>query len=72
MILTTLLRQNSEAIRRVGTDARDEARRAGVPAYYMDPALGDGIVRDMPDGTCERVERRDGRRTVVETYDPRT
>ncbi|WP_267426203.1 hypothetical protein [Methylobacterium sp. GC_Met_2] len=72
MILTTLLRQNSEAIRRVGTDARDEVRRAGVPAYYMDPALGDGIVRDMPDGTRERVERRDRRRTVVETYDPRT
>jgi hypothetical protein len=72
MILTKLIRENAEAIRQVGTRALEEARQAGVPAYYMDPSLGEGVVREMPDGTRERIERRDGRDVVVETYGPRS
>jgi hypothetical protein len=71
MNLTKLIRENAEAIKQVGARALEEARQAGVPAYYMDPALGPGIVREMPDGTRERIERRQGRDVIVETYDPR-
>lgn len=71
MILTKLIRENAEAISQVGVRALEEAKHAGVPAYYMDPSLGDGIIRELPDGTRERVERRNGWDVVTETYGPR-
>lgn len=71
MILTKLIRENAEAISQIGVRALEEARQAGVPAYYMNPSLGDGIVRELPDGTRERIERRGGQAVVVETYAPR-
>jgi hypothetical protein len=39
-----------------------------VPAHYVDPALGDGIIREMPDGTRQRVDLNDGEEVVVETF----
>jgi hypothetical protein len=37
----------------------------------MDPSLCDGIIREMPDGTRQRVELKNGEEVVVETFGPR-
>ncbi|MGU3538382.1 hypothetical protein [Methylobacterium sp. A54F] len=68
MMLFDRLRENAEAIRALGAAAIARAHRAGVPAYAMDPALGDGLVRHMPDGTRQRVAVVDGVEVVIETY----
>ena len=70
MMLSKLITERAEAIRQVGARALEEARQAGVPAYYMDRSLGDGIIREMPDGTRERIQRHVGEDVVVETYGP--
>ncbi len=49
-ILQELL-DRAEQIRSIGTEARAEARALGVPSYYIDPAVGDGIIEELPDGT---------------------
>ena len=71
MHLFDLFERNWPTIKEVGARARAEARRDGVPIFYMDRSLGDGIVREWPDGTRERVERRDGQHVVTQTYAPR-
>ncbi len=48
MILFDKVRENAEGLRRMGERALDEAGRAGVPAYYMDPAYGEDIIREFP------------------------
>ena len=68
MILFDKLRENADAIRQVGAIAREKARAAGVPSYYMDPALGEGIIKEMPDGTRHRIEPSDGGDVVVESF----
>ena len=45
----------AEDLRTMGWRAIEQARRAGVPAYFMKPELGDGIIRRLPDGTLHRV-----------------
>lgn len=72
MTLFELLDANMHAVEAVGVRAVAAARRAGVPAYYVDPALGAGIVRELPDGTRERFERAAGRRVIVARYGPRS
>ena len=67
MVLFDALRKNSDAIRRVGERAAEEARRLGVPCHYMDAAVCAGIIREMPDGSRQRVELRDGREVVVKS-----
>ena len=58
----------AEELRTMGWRAVEEARRAGVPAYFMKPDLGEGIIRRMPDGTLERVRVLDnGAVQIVET-----
>jgi hypothetical protein len=44
---------------------------AGVPVYYLDNALGEGIVKEMPDGTRHLIEVRDGNEIVLQTFAPR-
>ena len=66
-----LFERNWPAIKEVGAQALAGTRRNGVSVFYMDRSLGDGIVREWPDGTRERVERRDGQHVVVQTYAPR-
>lgn len=56
----------------MGEVAIAKARRAGVPAVYKEPALGPGLIREMPDGTRERFERREGKVVVLERLAPRT
>lgn len=72
MMLFDKARENAEAIRQIGSRAIEEARRAGVPAFYMDPALGAGIIREMPDGTRHRLQTVEGREVVVESFGPRS
>ena len=60
----------ADELRRMGRRALDEASRAGVPAYFMAPELGAGIIRRLPDGTLHRVQvEADGRVIVVEKLD---
>lgn len=70
MTLAKLIRDNAEAISEVGLRALEEAKKAGVPAYYMDRSVGDGIIREWPDGTREHIEHRGGQMVVLETYAP--
>ncbi|MBB3175547.1 hypothetical protein FHR90_003403 [Endobacter medicaginis] len=44
-------RQNEGRVRQAGKLALEQARAAGVPAYYRDPGIGAGIIRQMPDGS---------------------
>lgn len=70
MILFEKSRENADAIRMMGKQAIAEARRMGLPAHYVDPALGEGIIRELPDGTRQRLQRVNGVRIVVETFGP--
>lgn len=72
MTLFDLLDANMDAVKAVGSRAVAQARRDGVPACYMDPALGAGLVRVLPDGTRERFHHADGEIVVVARYGPRT
>lgn len=67
MVLFDALREHADAIRRVGERAAEEARRLGVPCHYMDATVCDGIIREMPDGSRQGVELRDGREVVIES-----
>ncbi len=71
MVLFDKFGKNADAICRVGERAVREAKELGVPCHYMDPSLCDGIIREMPDGTRQHVELKDGVEIVVETFGPR-
>lgn len=71
MMIFRKARENADAIARIGTEAIAEAKRLGIPAHYIDPALGAGIIREMPDGTRHRIVRVDGAAVVVESFGPR-
>ena len=45
----------ADELRTMGRRALNEASRAGAPAYFMAPDLGEGIIRRLPDGTLHRV-----------------
>ena len=44
---------------------------AGVPVYYLDISLGEGIVKEMPDGTRYLIEVRNSDEIVLQTFAPR-
>ena len=71
MTLLDLIELKKAEIARMGEEEIAEAKRAGVPAVYMDAALGPGLIREMPDGTRERFESRDGHIVVLERFGPR-
>lgn len=60
----------AEAIRTAGGRAASDMLRAGVAIYYMDAALADGIIKELPDGTRQRVEIGDEDDIVLETLPP--
>lgn len=70
MMLFDKLRENAKAIAQMGAVARERARAAGVPSYYTDPSLGDGIVKEMPDGTRHIIRPVDRDDVVVESFGP--
>lgn len=59
--------KNAEAIRTAGKRAIAQAKMAGVPVYYMDPALGDEIIKELPDGTRQKVRVQADEDVVLET-----
>lgn len=71
MTLIERVDRHIDAIRQLGARAIEDAKRDGVPAVYVDPSLGPWIVREMPDGTRERFERRNGEVLILERYGPR-
>lgn len=70
MMIFDKAREHAEAIRQMGAVAIEESRLAGLPAYYSDPALGEGIIKHMPDGTRHRIKVVDGRDVILQTYGP--
>lgn len=60
----------AEAIRTAGGRAAAEMQRAGVAVYYMDDAVSDGIIRELPDGTRQKVEIGDDEDIVLATLPP--
>ncbi|MFN3672928.1 MAG: hypothetical protein ACK4VM_13575 [Bosea sp. (in: a-proteobacteria)] len=67
MMLFEMLRKNADAISQIGEQAVREAKALGVPAHYTDPSVCEGIIRELPDGTKQRVELKDGVEIVVAT-----
>ena len=49
------LRRKKEALKSMGTEARAEARAAGVSSYSIDRVAGTFIVEEKPDGSTVRV-----------------
>lgn len=64
-------RENEAKVKRAGVLAVDAARRAGVPAYYRDAALGSGIIKEMPDGTRHMIEVVGDEDVIVESFVPK-
>ncbi len=58
------------AINSSGERAMRRAKRAGAPVYYMDAAIAEGIIRELPDGSRQRVEIRGGEAVVLEELSP--
>lgn len=52
-------RKNKDRVRQAGAIARERARTAGGPAYYRDASIGDGLVKEMPDGRRVLVDEAD-------------
>lgn len=59
-----------EAIRTAGRRAMLRAKLVGAPVYYMDPAISDGIIRELPDGSRQVVEIGQGEDTVLKSLEP--
>ena len=45
--------------------AIQRAHSAGLPAYYFDADLGEGIIKETPDGTRQRVRFIDGKEVAL-------
>jgi hypothetical protein len=58
--------EHAEEIRRAGAEAVKVALAAGVPVYYFDDNLGDGIIKEMPDGRRFHVTIENGEEIVTE------
>jgi len=70
-MLLDILHQDEESIAQGGPKAIRKALEAGVPVYYIDRALGDGIIKEMPDGTRHLIEVDDGNEIILQTFAPR-
>ena len=71
MMIFDKARENAAEIKKMGRYAIAKSHKAGLPAYYMDPALGEGIIKEMPDGTRHRIALVDSAQVVLETFGPR-
>jgi hypothetical protein len=70
-MLLDVLHQDEEKIAQAGPKAIKKALEAGVPVYYVDAAFGDGLVKEMPDGTRYLIEVNDGNEVILLTVAPR-
>lgn len=55
MILFDRAHENAAALKNLGAKAREESRQIGKPVRYLDPAYGNDIIREYPDGRRERL-----------------
>jgi hypothetical protein len=67
-MLLDVVRQNEERIAQVGPKAIRKALEAGVLVYYLDNALGEGIVKEMPEGTRYLIEVRNSDEIILQTF----
>jgi hypothetical protein len=44
------IRENLVKLASLGLQEREDARKAGVSSFYVDPAFGDYIVEEQPNG----------------------
>ncbi|CAN7621386.1 hypothetical protein [Bosea sp. LjRoot237] len=42
----------------------EKALRAGLPAYFIDECLGDGVIRIKPDGAMELIVVQQGQAQI--------
>ena len=69
-MLLELLRKDEAAIAQVGLKAIERARLAGVPCYFIDRKLGEGIIKLMPDGTRHLIDSNEDGDVILKTYPP--
>lgn len=69
-MLIEMLRKDEARIAQVGFRAIERARLAGVPCYYIDEALGEGIIKLMPDGTRHLIASGTDVDVVLKTFPP--
>ena len=72
MMLLEKWQENEDRVRQMGVEAITRARAAGVPSYYMDPSVGDGIIKEMPDGTRILLDPSVDEEKVLKTLGPRS
>lgn len=65
-----LARENADAVRAMGRDAIRELHAAGVDAHYRDASLGEGMVRESPDGVRHLERKFDGVWVEVAAFPP--
>ncbi len=70
MLLDTWTR-NQARVRLAGVLALEQAKAAGVAAYYRDPSLGQGLVKELPDGRRLLVDVAGQEERVTATLGPR-
>ena len=63
-------REHADEIRMAGAEAIKVALAAGVPVYYFDDSLGDGIIKEMPDGRRFRIAISCGEEVVTGSIAP--
>jgi stage V sporulation protein SpoVS len=60
MAATKSDRPGEAEIAKVGVKAIEQAHAVGVAAHYIDESLGDGLVKEMPDGTRQLIDSSNG------------
>jgi hypothetical protein len=68
--LIEALERDEKKIAQTGAEALAAARAAGVPAYYIDETIGQGIVKLMPDGTIHLIDPDQDEDVVLRTIMP--
>jgi hypothetical protein len=69
-MLLEALERDEKKISQTGAEALAAARAAGVPAYYIDETVGQGIVKLMPDGTIHLIDPDQDEDVVLRTITP--
>ena len=69
-MLIEALKRDEKTISQTGAEALAAARAAGVPAYYIDETVGQGIVKLMPDGTIHLIDPDQDEDVVLRTITP--
>jgi hypothetical protein len=67
-MLLDILRQDEELIAQAGPKVIKKALEAGVAVYYLDNTLGEGIIKEIPDGTRHLIDLRDGEEIILQTF----